>query len=62
MKVTFDGGMPLARRIGTVDGYVQVNGHYLGEPNIYAVVVDDKTGTFCALRLYRINARPGDPT
>lgn len=55
-RVTFQGGMPPKDRVGTVEGYVQVEHHHPDNPNIYAIVVDEKTGTFCALPLYKIKA------
>lgn len=56
MRVSFDGGTPPTRRLGVVTGYVQVEHNFPDNPNIFAIVVDDLTGTFCALPLHHIKA------
>jgi hypothetical protein len=55
LRVTFDAGEHAGIRTGIVDGYVQVEHLHPNNPNIFAIVVDEKTGTFCALEIYRIN-------
>lgn len=56
-RVKFQGGENLATTYtGVVDGYVQVAHHYADHPNIWAVVIDDRTGVFVCLPVYKIRA------
>ena len=57
MRVSFEtGGVASHRRLGVVDGYVHVSHAHPDNPNIYAIVIDDLTGTFVAQPLWKITA------
>lgn len=71
MKVVYKGGEHLTDRTGEVVGYVNVPSDKPQEPigrmanrdavpNIWAVIVDNETGMFLSLPLYKVIAIVGD--
>lgn len=56
LRVTFDAGEHAGIRHGIVDGYVQVEHEHPNNPNIWAIVVDERTGTLCAKPIYELKA------